>query len=149
MNSYQNIKNCFLIINSNNQDLIHHIHCLGYVFYHQSKTKKFCWFPKFLFYDLYFEFYSLNAPNMSYSTKRLCIHYAIKNEYILLQSNKFFNSDTTCFIFDLANTNFFLVIVLFWLRWIIAIIKHFFILAKIFTDIFSFNFIHETISISE
>ena len=31
-NSYQ--KNCFLIINSNNQELIHHIHYLGYIFYY-------------------------------------------------------------------------------------------------------------------
>ena len=27
----------------------------GYIFYHQSMTKIFCWFHKFLFYDLYFE----------------------------------------------------------------------------------------------
>ena len=45
----------FFIINSNNQELIHHIHCFGCIFCHQSKTKKFWRFRKFLFYDVYFE----------------------------------------------------------------------------------------------
>ena len=40
------------MINSNNQELIHHIHCFGCMFYHQSKTKNSCWFQKFLLYGL-------------------------------------------------------------------------------------------------
>ena len=67
--------NCLFIINSNNQDLIHHIHCFGSIFYHQSKTKKNCWFHKSLFYDLYFESCSSNVSNISYSTKHLYTHY--------------------------------------------------------------------------
>ena len=35
-------KQIFLIINYNNQELIHHVHCFGYIFCHQSKTTKFC-----------------------------------------------------------------------------------------------------------
>ena len=31
---------------------------------------KFCWFYEFLFYDVYFEFSSLNASNSFYSTKK-------------------------------------------------------------------------------
>ena len=73
LNSYQH--NYFVIVNSNNQELIHHIHCLGYAFYHHSKTKKFCLFHKFLFYDFYFECFLSNASNISYSTKHLWIHY--------------------------------------------------------------------------
>ena len=79
LNSYED--NCFFIINSNNQELIHHIHCFGCIFYHQSKKKKSCCFHKFLFYDLYFESYSSNASNISYSTKHLYIHY----DLLLLQ----------------------------------------------------------------
>ena len=41
--------NCFFIINSDNKELIHHIHCFGSTFCHQNKTMKFCWFQKFLF----------------------------------------------------------------------------------------------------
>ena len=67
----------FFIINSNNQELIHHIHCFGCIFYHQSKTKKSCCFHKFLFYDLYFESYSLDASNISDSTKHLYICYGL------------------------------------------------------------------------
>ena len=49
----------FCIINYKNQKLIHHIHCFGYIFCNQNKTMRFCWFCKFLFYDLYLELYWL------------------------------------------------------------------------------------------
>ena len=62
LNSYED--NCFFMINSNNQEPIHHIHCFWCIFYHQSKTNKFCWFNKFLFYDLYVESYSSNVCNI-------------------------------------------------------------------------------------
>ena len=39
-NSYKD--SCLFIINSNNQELIHHIHCFGCIFYHQSNTEKSC-----------------------------------------------------------------------------------------------------------
>ena len=64
LDSYQD--NCCLIINSNNQKLIYHIHCFRWISYHQSKTRKSCWFHKFLFYDFYFEPYSLNVSNIFY-----------------------------------------------------------------------------------
>ena len=32
----------FYIINSDNQELIQLIRCLGYIFYHQIMIKKFC-----------------------------------------------------------------------------------------------------------
>ena len=55
------------MINFNNQDLICHIHCLGYVFYHQSMINRFCLFQKFLFSYLDFGFYSWNISNIYYS----------------------------------------------------------------------------------
>ena len=63
-----------------------HIHCLGYIFYHYTMLQKFCWFRRFLFYDFYFGFYSLNASNIYYSTKHLCIHYDL-----LLQQHSYLN----------------------------------------------------------
>ena len=47
---------------NNYQELIHYIHCFGYVFCHQTKTMNFCWFYKFLYYDLF---------NISYSAKNI------------------------------------------------------------------------------
>ena len=64
-------------MNSGNQELIHHIHYFGCTFYNQSKTKKSCLFHRFLFHDLYFESYSLNVSNISYSTKYLYIRYVL------------------------------------------------------------------------
>ena len=62
------IKITAFIINSNNQELIYHIH-----YFDQSKTKKYCLFHRFLCYDLYFESYSSNDSNIFYSTKLLRI----------------------------------------------------------------------------
>ena len=59
----------YSIISSDNQELIHHIDCFGWMFYHQSTTKIFCSFHKFLFYDFYFGLYNIFA-----STKNLYIH---------------------------------------------------------------------------
>ena len=73
LNSYKD--NCLFIITSNNQELIHHIHCFGCIFYHQSKTKKSCWYYKFLSYNLSFESYSLNVSIISYSRKHLYVRY--------------------------------------------------------------------------
>ena len=64
------------IINSYNQDPVHHIHCLGCIFYHQSMIKKF-WFRWFLFYDFYSEFCSLNASKIYDSAKHPFIHYDV------------------------------------------------------------------------
>ena len=55
-----------VMTNSNNQDLIHHIHCSRYIFSSNHR---------FLFYEFYFGFYSLNSSNIHYSTKRPSIHY--------------------------------------------------------------------------
>ena len=41
LNSYQD-NSFFFIINSNNIEIIHHIHCFGYIFCRQNKTVKFC-----------------------------------------------------------------------------------------------------------
>ena len=46
-------------------------------FCHQNKTIKFCWFFKFLFYDLYFEFCSLSVLYIYYSTIHLYIRYSV------------------------------------------------------------------------
>ena len=66
------------IINSHNQGLIYHIHCLGYIFYHQS-YKNFVDFivsyAMIFALDFYFGYFSLNVSNFYYSTKHLCIHY--------------------------------------------------------------------------
>ena len=116
----------FYIINSDNQRLIHHIHYFRCIFYHQSMIKKFCWIPRFLFYDLYFWFCLSNFSNFSYSRKHLCIHHDLLQEHFYLhpllfyvhhyhlqkgirpwlQFNKFFNSNGRCFIF-LPATDFF------------------------------------------
>ena len=53
---------------------VHHNYCFGSIFSCQSMIKKFC--CRFLFYDLYFGFYSWNASwNIYHSSKHLCIHY--------------------------------------------------------------------------
>ena len=62
------IKITVFLINSNDQELIHHIHCFWYTFCHHNKTIKFGWFQMFLFYDLYSAFYSLNVSIIFYST---------------------------------------------------------------------------------
>ena len=59
LNSYWD--NCFFITNFDNQKLFHHIHCFQYIFCHQDMTMKFCGFHIFIFYGLYFEFYSLSV----------------------------------------------------------------------------------------
>ena len=77
----ENYKNLFyrltkkaILNNFYNQEISHHMHFLGYVLHHQSMIKKFCLFQRLLFYDSYFGFYSLNASNIYYSPKHLCIH---------------------------------------------------------------------------
>ena len=52
----------FFIINPVNQGLIYNILCIGYIFYHKSLIKKFCWFDRFLFYNFNsLIFYSSNS----------------------------------------------------------------------------------------
>ena len=130
----------FFIINYNKQELIYHIHCFEYIFYHQSMTKESCWFHKFLFYDLYFESYALNVSNISYSTKHLYIYYDLFlfTPFVflcsLLSSAKYeyifgFNP-TNSSIGAPANSCFFY-------QSLITKVKHFFIVAKI-----SLNFRH-------
>ena len=70
-------KSCFLIINATNEELIHRIHCLENIFYQWIMIKKFWWFHKFLFYDSYFESYSLNVLKVSYLIKHICIHHRL------------------------------------------------------------------------
>ena len=124
----------FFIINYNKQELIYHIHCFEYIFYHQSMTKESCWFHKFLFYDLYFESYALNVSNISYSTKHLYIYYDLFlfTPFVflcsLLSSTKYeyifgFNP-TNSSIGAPANSCFFY-------QSLITKVKHFFIVAKI------------------
>ena len=69
--------------------------------------------------------------------------------HLWLQSCKFLNTNTTCFIFHFTNNSFVWIIIIFWLSWINTKIKHFFILTKIFINIFAFNFIHWIISFRE
>ena len=107
------------MINFDNQELIHHIHCVGYILCHQSKTMKFCWFDKFLFYSLYFKLYSLNVSNIYYSTMHLyiCYNLLLQQHFysrlllfyvhywidLWLQSEKFFNCNASSFIFHFSN----------------------------------------------
>ena len=146
----------YFIINSDKQALIIHIHCFGYVFYHQNMIKKFCWFHRFLFCDLYFGFYRSNISNIYHSTKHLCVHYELllqqhfihtffifmlttiiyqKGIHLGLHSKKFVNSNTICFIFHFTNSKFVWTIIVFWISRLIAKIKYFFILPKIFVNI--------------
>ena len=74
------------MIDSGNQELFRHIHCFEYMFCHQNKTIKFCSFYKFLIYDPYLEFYSLNVSDIYYST----IHPYIN--YDLLMQQYFYSS---------------------------------------------------------
>ena len=67
-------KSCSYKTENSNNILIYCIHCFGYIFHHQSKAKKSCWFNRFIFYDLYFGFYLLNASNIFYLTKHICVH---------------------------------------------------------------------------
>ena len=62
--------------------------------------------------------------------------------YLGLQSNNFFNHNTSGFIFHFSNDWFVWIIIVFWLRRIISEVQHFFVAAKIFINIFSLNFIH-------
>ena len=123
--------------------------------------KKFWWFHRFLFHDFYCGFYSSNdlnivqqkifVFNMTYCCNNIFIHTLclfmrttiIYQEWInlWLQSNKFFNSTTSCFIFRFTNHLFVWINIIFWLRWIFIKIKHFFILTKVFKNIFGINMI--------
>ena len=117
LNSYQN--RCFLIIDSNNKKLIHHILHLGYIL--SSKQDKETFLISLAPF-LYFEVYSSNASNIflfrktsSYLLKAifsaafLFIRFAfftiIFQEWIHLwiQSSYLFNSDTNCLNFHLTN----------------------------------------------
>ena len=101
----------YFIININNQELIHHIHCFEYVFSHQSKTIQFFWFHKFLFYDLNFEFNSSNASNIFHSTKHLYIQYDLLSQqhfylHHLLFLCSLLSSTSTKYIFSFNPTIF-------------------------------------------
>ena len=135
---------------------------------------KFCWFHKFLFYDLYFEFHSLNVLNIYYSTNififvmniSLQQHFyshlfiflcsllsCTKSKYISgfnsTSSSTAASTSNSGLIFPFSKNYLIWMIIVFWLSRIISKIKHFFIAAKIFIHIFSFNFIHWTISVCE
>ena len=141
----------FFIINSCNEGPIRHIHRFEYIFCHQKKAMKFALFHMFLFYGLYFEFYSLNVFYiyykkcvfifiMNYCCNKICIHafcflrllLSTKNEYILASTQQILQSQYQRF-----HLSFFQSIIS-----IITKIKHFFLAVKIFVDIFSFNLIH-------
>ena len=87
----------FFIVNSNNQELIHYINFLGYLFYHQSMKKKPCWFWRFLLYYFYFKIYSLNASKIYYLTKNLCSHYELFLQQYFIHILCFFNLSTTIY----------------------------------------------------
>ena len=114
------IDNCFCIINSANKELIHHIHCIGYIFRHHNKTMKFCWCHKSLFCDIYFKFYFLMSQRfiiqqeifmfvITYCGNNISVHVLCffmliiviyqKLVHLWLQSDKFFNHKTAAFIF--------------------------------------------------
>ena len=121
----------------------------------------FCWFHMFLFYDLSFEFHSLNALNIYCSTIHLYIHYDLllqqhfyshlllfyvhycrlpKMNTSLASSQQILQSQRLWFHLLFFQWLFAWIIIVFWLSRIVTKIKHFFIAVKIFVDIFSFNF---------
>ena len=54
LNSYQDKCSFFvLVVNSNSQELVHHIHYFGYILCHQSNRKKGCWFHNTLFFFIF------------------------------------------------------------------------------------------------
>ena len=69
-------------------------------FCYQSKTKKVCLFGKFLFYGLYFYFYSSNVSDISYSIKYLCIH-----QGLLLQHNLYSQTFSFLWLLLLSTKN--------------------------------------------
>ena len=110
-------------MNSNNQELFYHIHCIGYIFYHQS-TKTF--FVSLMgSYSKTFTLDSIHQISqtfliqlnifvfiMTYFCKNISIHTLYffmlttiiypKRAHLWVQSNKFFNSNTSCFMFHLS-----------------------------------------------
>ena len=105
-------KQCLVLRNSffHYQDLIHHIHCFGCIFYHQSKAKKFCWFPKFLFHDLYFESYSSNASNIFFQQNIFIFGMTYCCNIFFIPTLCFFVL-TVIFYYHLPNMNTFLVLI--------------------------------------
>ena len=105
----------------------------------------------FLFYGLYFEFWSLSVWSvinqqyifmfiMTYCCQLFFLATMFTIAYkewihLWLQFNKFFNCNTYHFIFHFSNDEFVLTIIIFWLSWIITEIKHFFVATKIFISI--------------
>ena len=166
LKAFFNTITLLFIINSNNKELMHHIHCLRYIFYHQSMKTEFCWFHRFLFCD--FRFYLSNVANIHSWTEHFCIIITYcwnniffipfsflflllsftKRKYIFgFKPKKFHNSSTSCFTF--INHYFVWHILIFLRNRIVIRTKHFFILTKIIINIFGFMFKHQTISISE
>ena len=114
----------------------------------------------FLFYDLSFEFHSLNVLNIYCSTIHLYIHYDLllqqhfysqlllfyvhycrlpKLNTSLASSHQILQSQRLWFHL-LSFQWLFVWITVFWLSRIVTKIKDFFIAVKIFVDIFSVNF---------
>ena len=121
----------------------------------------FCWFHMFLFYDLSFEFHSLNVLNIYCSTIHLYIRYDLllqqhfyshlsrfyihysrlpKMNTSLASSQQILQSQRLWFHLLFFQWLFVWIIIVFWLSRIVTKIKHVFITVKIFVDIFSFNF---------
>ena len=152
------------------QDLIHHIHCLGYILYQKSMNKKFFGFRRFIFHDFYFRFHSSNASKMllfnkiSFYSKWLVIgtifffaHFAFLCSLLSsINMNALFDFNSTIFLiaalpsssFMLPTTTLFESSYYFDLKWIITKKNHFFILINIFRNIFRFNFIQKKLSVS-
>ena len=57
-------------MNSNDEEVIHHIHCFRYIFFLQIKTM-------LVLFDFYSESYLSNVLNSFYSTKHLYIHFGL------------------------------------------------------------------------
>ena len=113
LNSCQN--KCFLIINSNNKELIHHIHFLEYIFYHWNFVD-FISFKSMIFnldstHQISFKYFSFNktifyltwlivATSFLFTRLAFYYHSIIYKDWIhlWLQSKKSFNNDSACFI---------------------------------------------------
>ena len=126
----------FYIINSDNQRLIHHIHCFVNFLGSYSMIFTFNYIYQihqtFFIQENIFVFTMTCCSNIFIDTTCFFMFTTIiyqKQICPWLQFNKFFNSNGSCFIFLLA-TNFFLIIIISWTSRIITKVKFFLSVVK-------------------
>ena len=108
LNSYQD--NWDFIINYNNKKRIHHNDCFGYIFCHQKKTIKFCWFRMFFFYGVYVKsmhwmsYIFIIQQNVSIFIMAYCCNNIFIHEFCFFYS--LLSSTKNEYIFSFSSTNY-------------------------------------------